>query len=230
MDVGWFLRERIRLIRFTFEQAASPFTNMKQQIENCLPPYDDPPSSDDLEPSFMAEWSDANTALGIIGRSFISILSASLKLYFDTWEKELGVQWKNREKVKAMRRGFAEGYLAKLCDTLGINLSECPADLAIIEQVFLARNRDQHPENIHSMNVAHSLSDLAKHPNPFFMSEYERAMYADGEFAEISFMSPSVHVDAEMLHGATVEAETLVNWLDSQFFAVKYPGSAKSKT
>ena len=79
------------------------------------------------------------------------------------------------------------------------------------------------------MKVAHSSSDRAKHPNPFFISESERAMYMEGELGDISFMSPSVHVDAEMLHRAIAEAESLVDWLEPRFFAVKYPkGTSKN--
>lgn len=225
MDVGWFFRERTRFIRFTYEQAATPFVEMKQQIEDGLPPFDDPPYSEDPEPPFMAEWSDADTALVVLGRSCVSLLSASLKLYFKTWEKELRVKWENKEKGKAWRKGFADGYLSALGHALGIDLTDCPADLAVIEQVFLARNRDQHPDSIHSMKVTHSSSDRAKHPNPFFISESERAMSLESELGDISFMSPSVHVDREMLHRAIAEAENLVDWLEPLFFAVKHPES-----
>ncbi|MBL3562851.1 hypothetical protein [Rhodovulum sulfidophilum] len=226
MDVAWFFRKRTRLIRFTYERAAKPFIEMKQQIEGGFPPFDDPPHSEDPELPFMAEWSDAETAIVVLGRSCVSMLSASLKLYFKTWEKELDVP---RENAKAWRKGFTDGYLSKLCDTLSIDPNDCPADLAVIEQVFLARNRDQHPESIQSMNVKHSSSDRAKHPNPFFISEPERAMYVGDELGDISFMSPSVHVDAEMLHRAIEEAERLVDWLEPQFFALKYPSSGAPK-
>ncbi|MBJ7415972.1 MAG: hypothetical protein JHC88_11070 [Niveispirillum sp.] len=229
MDIAWFFRERTRLIRFTYERAAKPFIEIKQQIEGGFPPFDDPPHSEDPEPPFMAEWSDAETAVVVLGRSCVSMLSASLKLYFDTWEKELGVQWENREKAKAWKTGFTDGYLSELCDALSIDPNDCPADLAVIEQVFLARNRDQHPESIHSMNVTHSSSDRTKHPSPFFISESERAMYVGGELGDISFMSPSVHVDAEMLHRAIAESENLVDWLEPQFFTLMYPSSGAPK-
>ena len=229
MDVAWFFRERTRCIRFYYQGAAKPFDAMKHQIEDGLPPFDDPPYSEDPEPPFMAEWSDADTALVVLGRSCVSMLSASLKLYFDTWEKELSLKWESREKVKAWKKGFEGGYLAELCQTLGVDLSHCPADLAVLEQVFLARNRDQHPDSIHSMKVTHSPKDRAKHPNAFFMSETERAMYVEGDLAGISFMSPSVHVDAEMLHRAIAEAESLVDWLEPQLVAMKYPWSVAPK-
>lgn len=225
MDIAFFFRERARLIRFTYERAAKPFIEMKRQIEGGFPPFDDPPYSEDPEPPFMAEWSDAETAIVVLGRSCVSMLSASLKLYFDTWEKELSNQWADSRKAKAWRKGFADVYLQQLCDALRIDLNDCPADLAVIEQVFLARNRDQHPENIHCMKVTHSSSDRAKHPSPFFISEAERAMYVDGKLGDISFISLSVHVDPEMLNRAIAEAESLVDWLEPQFFAVKYPRS-----
>lgn len=76
MDVAWFFRERTRFIRFTYERAAKPFIEMKQQMEGGFPPFDDPPYSEDPEPPFMAEWSDAETAIVVLGRSCVSMLSA----------------------------------------------------------------------------------------------------------------------------------------------------------
>ena len=54
-------------------------------------------------------------------------------------------------------------------------------------------------------------------------------MYVEGELGDISFLSPSVHVNAEMLHRAIAEAESLVDWLEPQFFALKYPSSGAPK-
>lgn len=38
--------------------------------------------------------------------------------------------------------------------------------LSVLEQIVLARNRDQHPENIWTLNVTHSERDLRNHPSP----------------------------------------------------------------
>lgn len=214
MDVAYFFGERMRFIRFYHQEASGPFARMRKAIEDGAPPFDDPSYSEDSEPPFMADWSDADTALVVVGRSCLSMLAASLKLYFDTWESMRGVKWKNGEKAKAWKKGFADGYLTALLGALGISLEDCPADLAVLEQVFLARNRDQHPDSIHSIRVNHSKNDRAKYPQPFFASEHERRMTTEVDLAGIPWLSPAVHVDWELLHRAIREAENLVSWLE----------------
>jgi len=216
MDVAYFFGERMRFIRFYHQEAAGPFARMRKAIEDGTPPFDDPPYSEDGEPPFMAEWSDADTALGVLGRSCLSMLAASLKLYLDTWESMRCVTWAQGEKKRAWDRGFADGYLTEMLGPLGISLEGCPADLAVLEQVFLGRNRDQHPDSIHSIRVNHSKKDRAKYPQPFFASEHERRMITESDLAGVSWLSPAVHVDEELLRRAISEAATLVDWLEPQ--------------
>ena len=73
--------------------------------------------------------------------------------------------------------------------------SVCPADLDVIEQIILAKNRDQHPEQITTMRVKHGTADLKKHPRPVFMSESDRDLLddLDDRESEIAYwLSPSV--------------------------------------
>ena len=54
-------------------------------------------------------------------------------------------------------------------------------DLSIVEQIFLARNRDQHPDRITSMSVTHNSRDRKRYPKPFFVTDRERERYESGE-------------------------------------------------
>lgn len=196
---------------------------MQRKIEDRDAPYDDPPYSEDGEPPFLAEWSRADVAIDVLGRSCLSMLSASLHLHFSTWESELGISWSKGEKAKVWRNGFGAGYLPELLGALGLSMEGCPAELAVIEQVFLGRNRDQHPGHMHTMRVTHSKNDLAKYPSPFFVKDQERALLLDPDLAGIDWLSLSVHVGAETLHRAIDEAGKLVGWLEPQFVRKKCP-------
>ncbi len=103
MDVLYFLKARTKFIRHFFEAAGKPFRETLRRIETGEAPFDDPPYSEDGEPPFMEEWSEASTALDVLGRSCLSMLSASLQLYFKTLEYELSVTWPLDERKKTIK-------------------------------------------------------------------------------------------------------------------------------
>lgn len=221
MDVLFFLKERTKFIRHFYETAGQPFRETMRKIEADEPPFDNPPYSEDGEPPYLEEWVEANEGLEVLGRTCLSMLSPSLQLYFKTWESELGIRWEEGERERAFRNGFLKGYQICFGEVLGLSWDECPADLALIEQITLARNRDQHPERITSMRVDHARKDLKKHAHPFFVSEIERMMYADPEMQGVFWMSPAVHVSREALFTAIEEVEKLAEWLEEHMIAVR---------
>ncbi len=214
MDVLFFFKERTRFIRQFYDSAAAPFTQTMKAIEDQEPPFDNPPYSEDAEPPYLTEWIEASEALEVLGRTCLSMLSPSLQLYFITWEQQLGVRWEEGARRKAFKKGFLEGYMIRFEDVLGISRDDCPANLGIIEQVTLARNRDQHPDEITTMRVKHSKSDRERHGTLFFMSEHDRAMFSDPEMTRISFLDPAVHVSRDQLMAAIEESEKLTDWLE----------------
>lgn len=222
MNVLFFLRDRTKFIRHFYDTAGEPFCETMHKIEAEEPPFDNPPYSEDGEPPYLEEWMQANEGLEVLGRTCLSMLSPSLQLYFKTWETELGVRWEEGERDRAFRKGILKGYQKCFGEVLGLSWDNCPADFELIEQITLARNRDQHPEHISSMRVDHAPKDLAKHPRPFFVSETERKMYLDPEMEGAFWMSPAVHVSREALLTAIEEVEKLAEWLEEPMFAVKY--------
>lgn len=220
MDVLFFLKERTKFIRYFYETAAEPFRETIRKIEAGEAPFDDPPYSEDGEPPFLEEWLEADTALEMLGRSCISMLSASLQLYFRTWEGELGLTWEPGERKKAFKNGFLQGYRACFGGVLNLSWDDCPVDFGLLEQVTLARNRDQHPDDISTMRVSHTHKDRGIYPHLFFVSELERKMYDD--MADIPWMTPAVHVSRDMLFTAIEQVETLGEWLEERIRAVRY--------
>ena len=182
MDVLYFFKERTQFIRYFYDTAGMSFNETKHKIENEEAPFDNPPYSEDGEPPYLEQWIEADEALEILGRICLSMLSPSLELYFRTWEKELGVVWKSGERKREVKKkGFLQAYRNYFEKVLGISWDQCPANLEIIEQITLARNRDQHPEQLASMRVKHVKKDLEKYPRPFFMSEADRNIQDDLE-------------------------------------------------
>lgn len=222
MDVLYFFQERTRFIRRFYNTAAQPFETIQVAIEKELPPFDDPPYSEDSEPAFLSEWLEADEALEILGRTCLSMLYPSLQLYFQTWERQLCIQVEKEERKRIFKKGIINGYLQIYEQVLGISRKDSPADLELIEQITLARHRDQHPEQITTMRVTHSEKDRKKHPNPFFMNESDSAMIADQKMAGISFFAPTVHVSREHLTTAIEEVEKLTEWLEEYMLAKRW--------
>ena len=222
MDVLFFFKKRTRFIKYFYETAEMPFRETIRKIEEEEPPFDNPPYNEDCEPPYMVEWSEANEALEVLGRTCLSMLSASLQLYFKKWESELGIRWKKGERKSAFKRGFLQGYRTCFEEVLGLSWELCPADLILIEQVILARNRDQHPERISTIRVTHAETDLEKYPLPYFMNEFDRKVHSDPEMKSVPLMRPSVHASCEALYQAIDETEKLTSWLEEHILAVQH--------
>jgi len=224
VEVLYFLKERTKFIRRFYEGAGESFSRTIRQIEAEEPPFDEPPYSEEGEPPFMEEWMDATMALEMLGRTCISMLSASLQLYFKTWERELGINcWEPGEREKAFKNGFVQGYRVCFGSMLNISWCECPVNFDILEDVALARNRDQHPEHISTMSVNFVQQKKQADRLPFFISDAERKMFSDPDMTGISWMRPSVHVSPESLVIAIEQVEALGEWLEERMFDARYP-------
>ena len=86
----------------------------------------------------------------------------------------------------------------------------------LLEEIALARNRTQHPENIVSIKPAYSAADLKKLPRTFFVSDTEREMFSRNEGPEIrGVFEPSVHVTRDKLVTTFEEVEKIADWLET---------------
>lgn len=220
MDVLSLLLDRTRLIRKFYELATPQLNEIRRKIKAGVEPYASL-YTDDGEPPFLDEWVDASELLEVAGRTCVSMLSGSLQLYFMTWERELGITCGEGFAAAFKKNGLIPGYKACLSERVGIDWNDCPADLAIIEQVVLARNRDQHPEDITTIRVSHTLHDLKRYPQPFFLNEHEAKLFQAGE-APSFFMLPSIYVSRGTLMTAIEQVECLCRWLEKKLFDAKW--------
>jgi len=215
VDVGYFLRDRIAFIRQFFDAASLQFLEKKRKIEAGEDPFV-PPYSEDGEPPFLDEWIEADESLQVLGYACISMLAAALHLYLKTWETELGMPVGDSFKPE-FKKGWLNGYKAYFAARFGIDFAKAPADLAMLEEIVLARNRIQHPNDIVTPRTSYLPADLEKLPRAFFVNETERGLFSDAEETEKSWLfPPSVHITEEKLVTAVVEVEKFNTWLESE--------------
>ncbi|MBS0641816.1 MAG: hypothetical protein JSS43_18285 [Proteobacteria bacterium] len=221
MDVLFFLVERTRFIRQFYETATAPFQEIKRKIEAEEEPFVLTARREMDEPPYLQEWLEAETGVQVVGRTCISMLSSSLKLYFQTWEKELGVRWEKGERPRYFKEGFVPGYRRIFGELLKLDWTTCPADLELLEQITLARNAEQHPEHISTIDARHDPKTRVRFPMPFFVTESDRAWLASEE-PPTDWFWPSVHVSPEKLLTAVSHVEALGGWLEEHMRAAKY--------
>jgi hypothetical protein len=219
MEVQYFFEERTTFLRYYYDQAGGPFLKVQKQIEAKEKPYDKD-SGDPDEPPYLEEWSAAADALSLLGRSCISMLSATLKLYFMEWSAELGFR---PAKKKSRDDGWIGSYRTAFEEKLKHNWDICHVDLSILEQIEMVRNHDQHPRKITTLNVYHEKRDFKKYPDPFFLSEVGRKELAENPDGDGVFMfANEVSVTRDKLFRAIDECERLVDWLEPQLMTAKY--------
>ena len=211
MDLDFFLKERTKFIRYFFEAAFTPFSNIKRAIENKEEPYI-PQYSEDEEPPFLSEWLDADTGEQTICHACISMLSASLKLFLDSWmarfKKDHTVF-----KVNFKKYGWFGGYM-KVLKNMEVDLAESRVNISILEQIALARNRIQHPDHIATLNVSYTKSDIKKYPNPYFIKQDQLLTTEDS--GEVSWlMVPPISATREKVFEAIEEVERFCCWLEN---------------
>lgn len=212
MDVYFFLKQRTDLIRHFYDAASAPFVETKRCIQNTLPPFDDPPYDDSGEPAFLSEWLQADVEHELVGRAAISMLSEALKQFFVTWERRT---WTEPPCAKCFRRafesGFISGYVECFAEGFKLDWFTCPADLDVLKQVVLARNRAQHSDLVLD-HLTHDEKSLQAYPRPFFVRPEDEGL----DPAATSFLSPTIHLSREKLWEAIDHAERLASWLQEK--------------
>ena len=232
MDVDYFLKKSVDAIAQFYEEASGRFVETMGKIEREEPPYE-PVYAEDGEPQFLDEWFQQSYSLDLIGRSAISNLSNTLKIYFETWSKLL---WVNpqacREAVPELfKRSFVRGYLACFAEVTGLDLANCPADIEVIEQIVLARNLDGHAGSLTSEAIHHKISTLAKFPTPLFVDPNDLYFQRpDIENDPFGLGGPALHISAGGFLHAVEQVRVLSNWLEEPLQRFRYSGRGTQPT
>jgi len=213
MNVRFFFKRRIGFIRRFYDSAIRTFEETKRLIEEEKEPYI-PPYSEDGEPPFLEEWIDADTSVQIVGRTAISMLSESLKIYFVQWDQLLGASCGSRFKDE-FKKGYWNGYRKCFAELFGVDWVQCPADAKIIEQIALARNSSQHAGAISSLSARHPQDLRKRFPNPIFVPEHEKSL-DDDQLDSLSLLGSQLVISRDALLESIQQAELLVDWLEPQ--------------
>jgi hypothetical protein len=221
MDVHHFFRRRIEFLRQFYGNAAEPFIHRKRKIKAGEAPFE-PPYSEDGEPPFLEEWSEAEDSLHVLGYATLSMLAAALHLYFRTWEQQINIKAAERFKREFKDGGWVAGYRAYCHQVFGIDLASGPCDLKLLEELVLARNRSQHPDNLVMTLPTYTDSDLKKLPSALFV-DLRREVYEDLDGGEREWlMPPTLHVTSDKLNEVINQVEVFVEWLDPQIERALY--------
>lgn len=212
VDVNFFLKQRIDLIRHFYDAASEPFVRTKNNISAGLAPFDAPPYDESGEPPFLVEWLQADVEHELVGRAAVSMLSEALKQFFVTWERRtLGERSCEDCFKKEFRSGFISGYSACFGKAFNIDWKSCPADLDVLKQVVLARNRAQHPDLVMD-HLTHDAKALSVYPKPFFARPEEEG----DDASQAAFLSATIEITRDNLFTALEQAESLGTWVQHQ--------------
>jgi hypothetical protein len=214
MDVDYFLKQRTSFIRQLYFTATRDYAERQSKIKAGEEPFASPHDVDG-EPPFLAEWLEADDSLQVIGHACLSMLAATLKLYFKAWERELGVLIDDSLRKSEFGNGFINGYRAYFLHNFGVRFEDGPIDIELLEEMVLARNNIQHPEKITSNHSHYTDEDLKKLPHPFFVDDREKALLAlIGESPNSWLMPPTIHVSADKFLEVLSAVERFAEWLE----------------
>lgn len=213
-------RQDLTLAFRSYCSASAPFGELKRRIEAGVDPFV-PPYSEDGEPPFLDEWLEADESLQVLGYSCVSMLASALHLFLEAWVGQSGVPVDENSEFK--KRGWLSGYNAHFTARFGIAFENGPANLKLLEEVVLARNRIEHPSSIISERPEYSTSDMKKLSHPLFVDKTEIALLDLSKDEEPRwFMPPTVHVTESLLLGALTEVEKFAQWFDTEINRVVY--------
>lgn len=219
MDAAFFLRLRTRFIRRYYSTGIRPFREIQRKIDAEESPFDEPPPSFDPEygePAFLEEWIEADEAAQVVGRSAVSLLSDTLKLYFKALEQQLEFRLSADGKAIAKKEGFLAAYKGALGELLETDWADCPVHFDVIEQIVLARNRAQHGEHLSILGARHDPKTLTKHRDLIFASEGELRMWVDDGADPDTWLAPRLEITEENLGAAITEVERLADWIEER--------------
>jgi len=217
VNVRFFFSLRTAFIRQLYETASAHYIDRKRNIESEKEPYV-APYSEDSEPAFLEEWLEADESLQVLAYSCVSMLAATLHLYLETWVRQSGVLIdESLKKTVFKKHGWFAGYKAHFAQRFAINFEAAPANLSLLEEVVLARNRIEHPSSITSRKTQYADADLKKLRHPFFVDDREGAFFADVDEGERAWLyPPTLHVTEEQLLAAISEGERFTEWFESE--------------
>lgn len=169
------LDDKLRFISWFFGLTTAPFVGIKRKIQNGDHPYKPSAwSEESSEPPFVMEWLDANQAIQLQGQLCLNLLQRSFVEYLDGTVK-LGSSEPPKKK-----NNWLENHKKWFLDA-GVDWNASGADLSLIEELTLARNRIQHGSrgDSHSLIKQQDEDYHTRFPNALFQDDFEARIFCN---------------------------------------------------
>jgi hypothetical protein len=208
------LHEKLRFISWFFGLTTTPFAGIKCKIKAGDHPYKSSAMPDDSsEPPFVMEWLDADQAIRLQGQLCLSLLQRSLLEYLDETVKVSSRQAPNKKK------NWFENYKRWFLD-LGVDWTASGADLSLLEEMTVARNRIKHGSRGDSQSVIKRQDQdyLRRFPQALFESDLEARIFRNS-----GPKLRSIELTDEKLQKATDEIKRFASFIEEHLpVAMKY--------
>jgi hypothetical protein len=168
-------QNKLQFISWFFGLATAPFIGIKRKIENGDHPYNlSAWSEESSAPPFATEWLEADQAIQLQGQLCLNLLQRSLMEYLDETVRLSSFEppQKKNNWFKSFKKWFLDA---------GVDWNASGADLSLIEELTLARNRIQHGSDFdsHSLLKQQDEDYRARFPDALFQDDYEAQVFSD---------------------------------------------------
>lgn len=217
MDIEYLVKEKTGYMEWFYKTSVEPFNKIKKAIDEEKEPYVPTLGEETDEPPFLEEWIKAENGAQIVGHACISMLAETLKLYLKLWKRRLEYERGESFDATTNKDNWPVRVLKKL-EELGWDVSSCPADTSIMEQIVLCRNCIQHPDSFSFgfLGIRYSEKDTDRFSRPLFSNEFELEMFG-GDFKPGQFIPPSVSSTEGKILEAISQVEDFFSWLESEY-------------
>lgn len=167
------LHEKLRFISWFFGLTTAPFAGMKRKIEAGDRPYATSAAHKlGSDPPFATEWLDADQAIQLQGQLCLNLLQRSLLEYLDETVNL------SSDQPPSKKNNWFENYKRWFLKS-GVDWTASGADLLLIEEMTMARNRIQHGSRRDSHSpVKQQDEDYRKRfPKALFQNDFEARFF-----------------------------------------------------
>jgi len=213
LEVLYFLRKRTAFISRFYRSCSAPFLETQKRIEENEEPFHDPPSGYDLEsgePPFLEEWMDADEGRDVLGQMCLSMLSSSLQLFLEEWVIQRSLGHPRDDKEARKQPGWLNQFRWYFRERLGLDWDTGPIKTSLLEQIVLARNNTQHPDDTTTGRVGQTEFDVEKYPESFFADELLVIRGEDGQ----PIIPVRLKVTEQKLTAALEAVDSFCTWID----------------
>ncbi len=208
MDILAGLIDKLRFIERFYEAASHPFSEVKRKIEADEEPFASPPfdpETVDSEPPFLTEWQEADESLNLVGQAALSLVQIAFREYLDAFITS------SRLDAPAGQGNWFERYSQFFSETYGIDWEKGPVPPEQLEEINLARNDIQHPDDAFGMTRRQSRKHQERFPGGLFIHEIDKELHRESPYP----WSARIYITSANLSEAINRVERFCEFLEA---------------